>query len=263
MQRILRSICITFALAGLSVPAVEIGRDDFESGALRKPLWIDKAWCEVVDGHGVGGGKAARFFFKGSPDPKKDAWAELRFDLGELRTEVWFAYALFIPQNYRMKRSANNKFFRIWGREYGDADKLGASMWGRQPFDGFARLKGDWDSTGGGMGEAGKGCDGFITAADLGAWMRIMVHIKAATAEAKGTMRIWKNGVLVIDNDGTVNSWKEQGVHAYRYGYLLGAANSGFTEDTYLFIDDVVFGTTRADVDIAAHPPGGQAQPSR
>ncbi len=99
------------------------------------------------------------------------------------------------------------------------------------------------------MGEAGKKFANFIAAPDLGTGMQIMVHVEAATPEVKGTMQIWKNGVLIIDNPNKIDLYKKGSIHAYRYGYLLGWANTGFDEDTDLYIDDVVFGTTRADVD--------------
>lgn len=239
-----------------AVSGSEIAKDDFESGTLSGPLWISNASVLVVEGQAVSGTRAARFHFTGKPDPKADAWAELRFDLGKPYRDLWFAYALFIPKNYAHRRNANNKFFRLWGTDYGDKEKIGASTWANSPPDGFSRLRCDWDSTGGGMGEGGKNHPDFITAADLGRWMRIMIHCEAATADVKGTIQIWKNGTLIIDNANQVALYKDGGIHAYKQGYLLGWANSGFTEDTDFYIDDVVFGSARSDVESAAAPAG-------
>jgi hypothetical protein len=241
--RILPLCCL---LAGAAWSS-EIAKDDFESGKLGKPLWIGDTYVSVVEGQAVSGTKAARFHFSGSP--AGDALAELRFDLGKPYRDLWFAYSFYIPKNYTHRQSGNHKFFRLWGTDYGDKEKIGASTWGNSPADGFSRLRCDWDSTGGGMGEGGKNYPNFITAADLGTWMRVMIHCEAATAEVKGTIQIWKNGTLIIDNPNQVALYKEGSIHAYKQGYLLGWANKGFAEDTDFYIDDVVFGTTRADVE--------------
>lgn len=228
-----------------------IAGDNFENGMLAKPLWVDKAWVGVTNVQACSGKWSAGFHFRGSKDPTKDTTAELRFDLGKAYRDLWFSYSLYIPKNYHLRNGKNNKFFRLWGTDYSDPEKIGASTYGNRPFDGFALLTCEWNATGGGMGEAGSKCANFIAAGDLGTWMRIMVHVEAATPDVKGTLQIWKNGDLIIDNTHKMDLYKDGGVHAYRYGYLLGWANTGFDEDVDLYIDDVLFGTTQSDVVVA------------
>ena len=56
----------------------------------------------------------------------------------------------------------------------------------------------------------------------------------------------WVNDKLVVDAHNL--SWEGAPCGAstfLRNGYLMGWANSGFTDNTDVFIDDVVFSTTR------------------
>jgi hypothetical protein len=238
-----------------SANAEVLFEDDFESGTFGKTVvsaststtarWGDRPSVAVVQTRPKTGRYSAQFRFANDADG--DAWSELRFDLGKLNTAVWMQYDLYIPANYQHRPSGNNKFFRLWGADYGDQEKVGASTWDIDSGGGICRLNGDWN-TGPGMGEHGAGNSPFIASADLGTWMTVKIYVKAATATANGTLNIWKNNTLIINNTNTMNNYTAGNSHAYRYGYLLGWANTGFNQTTDMYIDNVVIGTTEADL---------------
>lgn len=242
-----------------STHAAVLYKDDFEVGSLKYVLsaakWLESDSANVTVSNAVvkSGRYAAKFHFAGnaSLSADADAWAELRFDLGKVTNELWVKYDLYIPANYVHRKAAssnNNKFIRLWGGSYADKEKVGLSLW---PNGTSSSLQADWD-LGGGVGPDGQVVSSFIGASDLGKWMEVKIYVKAATASAAGTMKVWKNGALVINNTGLMKNYYANETHGYRYGYLLGWSNSGFTQDTDLYIDNVIFGTLEADVGGAA-----------
>jgi hypothetical protein len=251
--RLFKGIVAAMALTAASTAsfASVIFKDGFETGNLSftsgGAKWTDWPDVTVSTTQKRTGSYAAKFHFGN--------WAELRFDLGQLYSEVWISYSLYIPTNYTHRVGGdgpNNKFLRIWGNDYADIEKVGYSTW---PSSGNSDLQADWD-TGTGIGPKGSGTSNFISAADKGKWMTVKIYIKSVTASAKGSMKLWKNGVLLIDDSNAVSNYTAGNAHAYRYGYLLGAANSGFADSTDLFIDDVVFATTEAELSgVAGSPP--------
>jgi len=212
--------------------------------------WTDNADVSVVSGTAKAGAYAAKFHFTGNSDPSADAWSELRFDLGKLTPEVWVKYDLYIPANYSHRGTGNNnKFLRLWGNTYGDYEKIGLSTWTNLVADGYSRLSADWNSTGGGIGEGGQSSSNAIAAADRGKWVTFKIYAKAPTASAYGTIKVWKNDVLIIDDTSQVNNYMSGETHAYRYGYILGWANSGFAQDTDFYLDNVIMGTAQSDIE--------------
>jgi hypothetical protein len=234
--------------------------DDFEDAAAGERFvgrgaggfaWIDLAWVSASDRIARSGDVSAEFAFEGSE--ADGAWSQLAFDLGALYREVTLAFALYVPNGeepyggaaYRHRGGANNKFFRLFpGPDYeggyGSGEKVGASFWGQD--DGFSHLMDDWAEDGTaavGPGFAADTVPSFLGAAELGRWTRMRIEVIAATAKGSGpgAIRIYKDGVLVSEEHP--DNFTEGQPHAYRFGYLLGTANSGFDEDTFLFADDV------------------------
>lgn len=217
--------------------------DDFSSGDFSftqgNAKWGSKVRVSVVE---KDGNPAANFTYIGSHDLSEDAFAELRFDLGTVYSELWLSYDLFIPSNYHHRdatSSDNNKMLRLWHTKYGDAEKVGVSAW--QNGKGMSVAIADWAKPGQGVGPKGEKIEDFINASDLGKWMRIKVYARAATANKKGTLKLWKNNKLLMNNEGLLDNYAANEKHGYRFGYLLGWSNSGFNEDTHLWIDNVVF----------------------
>lgn len=243
-------IVAVLAVASSVSSATIIFQDDFETGGLAKVLtsvlgtakWGTKTSVAVVSTTLARSGNNAAKFSYGN-------WAELRFDLGKLHPEVWMQMDLYIPSNYVHNSGGdgpNNKLFRLWGNTYDDIEKVGYSNWRNS--SNYSNLITDWNLGGAGIGPKGNGTPNFIGPADLGKWMRIKIQVKAATATSYGTMKLWKNGVLLLDDTNKVNNYTAGESHAYRYGYLLGWANSAFVQATDLYIDDVIFATSESEL---------------
>ncbi len=219
--------------------------DDFETGDLSHTdggaSWGAATRVTVVDTRALSGTQSAQFYYEGNPSlaPTADAFAELRYDLGALYPDLWTAFELFIPDNYEHRdaeSSDNNKLFRLWGDTYSDKEKVGFSMW---PTNGLSRTRAVWNESAG-WEAMGEGYTDFVSAADLGQWVSVLIHTRAATLQTPGTLELWKNGELVVSNIDVVDNYTDGGKHAYQRGYLLGWSNSGFTEETFLYIDNVI-----------------------
>lgn len=233
-----------FLQPGASQGAV-IFKDGFESGNLSNGYWLGTQSVSVSSDRAYAGSRSAKFSYSAGAN----SFSELRFDLKSLYKEVWIGFKLYIPANYAHLSVSpnNNKFFRLWPNDYNDCEKVGASTW--QQGGGVSRLDGDWgQSVCGGIGPKGAGARDFIGSADKGKWMDVKIQVIASTSGSFGTLKIWKNGALIVDNTNTVNNYAPGELHAYRYGYLLGWANGGFVEATNLYIDDVVFATAESDL---------------
>jgi len=246
--------------AGLGYPppisAEVIFTDDFSSGDLSKSLgsasWGHATRVDVSGAQNiVGPSSAARFTFEGSSDLSRDAMSELRFDLGKIYQEVWIQYYLYVPSNYYHRDASgsdNNKMLRIWGQNYSDGEKVGLSTWPES--SGASRVMADWSLRGQSIGQKGDRYSSFISSSDRGKWMKIRVQVSAARSTGDyGTIRVWKNDELVINNYQTVDNYHSGEPHGYRYGYLLGWSNSGFNETTLMYIDGVTFATSVNDLD--------------
>ena len=168
-----------------------------------------------------------------------DAWAEMRFDLGQIFTRVDIHYDLFIPSNYAHRDATgpdNNKFFRLWPTDYGDLQKVGASL----GYDaGYSKIGEDYVTAGNtSISTNVTSTNGFVTADDLNAWMAVKIVVIAPTDSQAGVIEIYKNNVLFHSSNSVQY---HAGTQGYRHGYLLGWANSGFTNTTYLHIDNLKF----------------------
>jgi len=237
----------------LSGQAAVLFKDSFESRnfltAINGARWLSQTEVTISSKVAKSGGYSAQFHFAGNPDLNADAWSEMRFDLGVQNKELWIKFDLYIPTNYVHRATGtaqtNNKLLRLWGTTYDDKGKVGFSMWANH---GDSLLQGDWNS-GGGTGPKGNSLPNFISASDLGKWMTVKIYVKAPASDLiPGTMKLWKNGLLVIDDTNLLKDFYSGETNAFRYGYLLGWSASGFTEDTNLYIDNVIFGTQESDM---------------
>ena len=157
-------------------------------------------------------------------------------------------YDLYIPSNYYHREdapSANNKaFVHLWTGEYSGGRGLGAGF-EVQP-DGAGGSIVDFhpfrpdsshlrDPIRGGKG---------IELSDRGTWVEFICQIKAASpANNDGIARVWKTpqgGTKKLIFERTdVKLYNADGNY-FEHGYLLGWSNSGFTNTTTLYIDNVV-----------------------
>jgi hypothetical protein len=94
------------------------------------------------------------------------------------------------------------------------------------------------------------------TDAYRGRWIKLELHSKAATApgSADGVLQYYRDGLPVVDIRN-VNGYQTLGSNVWKVGYLLGWANSGFTDTTYAYLSNIVFSTTRLTSTVATASP--------
>ena len=255
------------------VPATPYFEDGFESGDL-KSNHDGFRWAGGQGGAGGDempivtgalarpGAKSLRFRFVGGPT-SDDAWSEQRFRLGRKLSEVYISFSLYIPgpgdahlgtASYRHRDDPagpiNNKVFRLWDVDYNRSDvQFGFST--RLMPGGLSRLTREWLVRGsdGRLQEnsTGNAYPEWITDQDRGHWIQVQIRgrLSRGPNADDGLIQVWKNGRLVVDQQG-MHFWSDwAGANNYFLnGYLLGWANSGFDETTHLYVDDVVISAT-------------------
>lgn len=185
--------------------------------------------------------------------------AEKRFNMGRQLAAVWIEFYLHLPSNYLHRYRGNNKFIRLWGDSYGSLSKVGASTYEvtgmvsgeSSPSSRFYTEHVLYTTTGIGLGGSyNPGPDGFGANADPGTmlnrWTRVRMYFKAptqigsATQSADSHVTVWFDDSKVVDFN-TYKSNLDPDDNYYQNGYLLGWANSGFTDETDLHLRDIKF----------------------
>jgi len=206
-----------------------------------------------------GGQCSAEFTFGGNSDSTDDAWAEWRFQLTKPVTEAWVAWSAYYPGAgdvakgtapyvHRAVSPNNNKLLRLWDEDYGAYRlKLGFSL----TAGALSNITTEYGTNGTGVGRFGSQyARDAISPAVLGRWIRFVAHVRTATAANNdGVIELWQDGVKVITNT-TLPIYPSGGLGNYfRYGYLLGWANSGFAETTKVWLAKVVIASSQALTD--------------
>jgi hypothetical protein len=186
-----------------------------------------------------------------------NAFAEQRWRLENGRTEreLWMRYALRVPKNYVHENvpdifgeswtaSDNNKLWAIWQDAY-STQGTGSNL--RMEFrpDGNGGSVWDVDVSNGGEGTQSFP---FITVPDdRGKWMYICVRVvtESTPAASDGSITVWRKWADGADTWEQTHSVTGQpykapdvGVAGWSAGYLMGADNSGYMEETEFLIDD-------------------------
>lgn len=253
------------ALVSAQGTAGIIFQDDFESCGRTKTqngfTWLSGTRTTVNTANPKNGSCALELAYQASPSGS-DSFAEQRFYLGANYPDIWVKYDLFIPANYchrTQSSSTNNKgFVDMWEGQY--TANVGVAMNPNFWADGTCQ------STNSMFVSAPRSTDPFfnkgghhyskefldrysIRTSDRGKWMEVITHYKYATAAKNdGMVQIWltpqgesQRQILNM----TQGNWYVAGARGFDNGYLLGWANSGFTEQTKFYIDNIVFSTTR------------------
>lgn len=207
------------------------------------------------------GRHAMRFYY-----PAGEAHSEQRFSLGGVYDEIWIRYWLRVPINFDMTVSAgtgnNNKFFALWQDAYATKGTGGNIQWNfwRQD-NGGARFTFSM-SNADGSGHHGEYRD-FMTIADRGRWMQIVLYAKrASTATSNdGEARIWRRWegetefTLISESTDKNLRPPDAGPAGWQAGYILGWANSAYTENTEYLLDDFTVSATSLLYESAAPKP--------
>jgi uncharacterized protein YjdB len=212
------------------------------------------------------GAYSMKFSYSGSADLCADAWSEQRFQFGENLPEVWLEYYIYLPKGTEGTAKfthrkpvcsresdpngtvSNNKFLALWDTAY-SIDKGGSVRTlleyrrTSRGADGDSYMYGMWGTdtrTAGDYGQPGSGWDPAFTDAMRGRWVQVRVHAKVADskAAANGMLQLWVDGALKINMQNLDLAPGAGGARWFRNGYLMGWANSGFDQNTAVYIDD-------------------------
>lgn len=249
-------LALTLTLATVTTQAGVIFQDGFEAGnlALRQNgfSWGSSKDAGASNERAKSGSYSLKFTFAGVTSGQ-DSFSEQRFNLGGNYTEIWMSYDLYIPANYVHRTqtdSSNNKgFLYLWSGDYNSPSGpgMGPNLWPMNETTGPASY-GTQYVWGPGWGKHfWSAMPKAIESADLGKWVQIVAHYKYATsANNNGVAEIWKtrDGVQTKLMGITNGDWYVPGQPGFDQGYLLGWANSGFSQTTIFYIDNVVVSTT-------------------
>lgn len=258
MKTNLSALFLLFILSVLIAPniyAVTFS-DSFESGDLTASDSNGFKWMPKNERTGVvkrsdskNGDYSLRFIY-----PAGVFISERRFDMGKAYPEIWIKYWLRVPVNFIHEKSinsnwaSNNKLFALWMDQYtskGDGPTVVWEFW--KNGEGGSNLAVHYNK--GGYGGTNKQVQftPFIKYPDdQGRWMKIIMHIKAATSRLSndGVIQMWRRW----DDEGNFTKFHElndaniasppNGPLGWQKGYLMGWSNSGFKEDTEWLIDD-------------------------
>jgi hypothetical protein len=218
-------------------------QDSFDTGQ-RSATVNGFAWADHTDGVTVSTSKALsgsyslQFPFQGVP-LGDDSWQEQRLRFGKAYTELWVKFDLYVPSNYyhRQDGASNNKFFAIFNNNYTPGFQVNFST--RPNGSGGSNIEVHYFQ--GGHEQPVQTGGALIGSTDLGKWMRIVMHFKVPSSltSADGVQELWKNGQQVYSNKALASN----GPSGYNYmdeAYVLGWANSGFTDLTTMCVDDFV-----------------------
>ena len=236
-----------------------IFEDGFESGDLNGAVggsWYGGTRRTVTDEAARTGSHALRFEYVGDEDPGADAFSEIRATFsGSDAPEIWLEWYLFVPENYAHRDDPggpdNNKFVIV-----GYDDKL-HGRW-QEPGGWTTRMEINPDPAEGALsrgrivyGNEDTGVSanfdledsrpsGVIHEEDLGRWVRYGYHVRLADSIAarNGEVSLYKDGVLFAHNRNVPLAGFESATPINCFE-LMGWANSGFTETTVFYIDDV------------------------
>ena len=140
---------------------------------------------------------------------------------------------------------SNNKFWRITELWTGSCVNMSLEAYPSSTVGWITRPRPMWGNPCDGIGSSEyrmKHSDGLVKDEDLGRWNHWRFHIKVSDpGQNNGVFKMWKDGTLVINETALPNDPQDHTRSKYLTGYLMGWANSGFSEDTLIFIDDIQF----------------------
>jgi hypothetical protein len=214
------------------------------------------------------GEHSVQLTYRGS-ESGRGAIAQLAWTLDEAIDpgEIWIEYYIYFPDGteglgsaeYRMRYkspSGGGKIIRVWGGEkaqgYDKGYKTGASFTTQQGFAGGSRLyfhhwlQEERTLVNVGRMQGLEGADGQPPGIiHRGEWLRFRWHFKTASGPGRPDASLrWWIGENLVARQLHMNGWRreEQGnENTFRAGYFMGNTNSGFDEETHVYLDDFRF----------------------
>lgn len=221
--------------------------------------WRDSTSAQVsnlVDRENKSGGKSLQFFYKGNTDINIDAWAEQRVDLQGQFPELWIAFDILVPANYYNRGAGsdggeNDKVMIVYNDFTGNTTMVDFENFTYSGL-GSCYLNAQYKVNNTNIGFAGtysspvkdtynlfgKNYKFIDQTVDAGKWLHLVFHVKLATSStaSDGVTQVWKNGQKILENLNVPNF--NSSYNHFSGLYLMGWANTGYTQDTYFYIDN-------------------------
>ena len=273
IRKILKIVILVSLVMMPNISLAAFFQDGFESGDLTHAengaRW-NSAVSVVTAENGVvpaNGSYMAKFRFD-TTGGQIAPGAELRFLLGSHKTETYIQYKVWIPNNFNPTNSSNNKLIRIWdenanysastnkmGAEYRDYDDVG-NIFRAYPITTVNSNSNAScaDITAGPIRDWGWP-EYHAPSTSLGKWQTWEWHFKSDSGIGDGAIQWWVDGQLVLNEVNKPWLGAPCAPGYFLAGYLFGSANSGFTTQTNIYMDDVVFSDTYIGVTSDTIPP--------
>lgn len=244
---------LCFAAEGdLGTPWIE---DSFESGDFSTSLKKGEGnlkWSpsnvSISSSYSKSGSYSAQFVFGPNSDGE-DSWRELGFRFDSAVSEIWIVYWILYPENYyhrSQSSSSNNKFFQL---NYNGAPKQMLTIESAVQGGGSSQMRRFLSTTQKPDGSnnwtvTDSDTNNFIGSSGefqivLGQWTKVMIYYKAGSdgISNDGRAEIWINDQLYHALDWPF--WEPDNQGRINGGYILGWSNSGFSQATRIYVDDV------------------------
>jgi len=258
--------CLCFTSPSHGTPYFQ---DSFESGdklhVENGVKWLGAAGSVTPSSDTARTGTKSLKFQYPATSSGSDSTSEQRFSLGSARNDVYIRYYIKFPSNYtiRNEEPGNNKFIEIWGEEpnYGtDTQLAGSEAWATT--SGVMQLgpTAYMNSAKALSYVAGSSYNHIwwhgvlnswtLTSNDLNKWLCFEWHFKKDTGTGNGSLEFFVDGNKKWGS--TSLSFAGAPTASYfKTGYLMGWSNSGFNQNTAIYIDDVVISDSYVGPDSA------------
>ncbi len=239
--------------------------DNFESYAVgAQPSgspWLSNGifpGVNVTDTIAASGNKSLEFIFKGTSNCT-DSTEEANFDLGQVYPNLWFDSWWYFPNGTDDLGSAryynrdqafcgsegsnNNKFIDFWGTQLSNPGDSRAAynyvlfcmqLWRENSnfISGIDLLLNqnyvipDYN---------------LVTNSTVGHWVRVRTYMKSSSGYGvhDGGFKLWVGNNLIWNITNEDTSYSTAYSLGMRYGYLMGWSNSGFNNETHVYLDNV------------------------
>lgn len=259
LQTLIILLCLCFASISHSAPYFQ---DSFESSDKKHTEngagWLSSGSNVTVSTDTARTGSYSLKFSYPSTASGTDSSAEQRFTLGSAKNDVYVRYYIKFPPNYiiRADNPSNNKMIEMWGEESNystDTQLTGCEAW----------------NTTSGVAELGPTAylnsskqlsylsgsvynhtwwygilnSWKLTSNDLNKWLCFEWHFKKDSGAGDGALEFFVDGVKKWGSTSLAFAGAPTSSY-FKTGYLLGWSNSGFAQNTTIYIDDVKISDT-------------------
>jgi hypothetical protein len=219
-------------------------------------VWAGSGFGGVSSSPGIGkdwtakeGSHSLRFRY-----PPNEPMAEQRFYMTNFYPEIWVRFWVRVPVNY-VHGTGNHKFFVLSMGEYSNQSPQNTKViWEYRP-GGTAQassLDFSYDAYNGAGNSGPIQGTPFMSPADQGRWMQMVLHVKASSSgrSADGVIETWRR----FEEEGTFTKFHEKTdtilemqpslTQGFNSGFVLGYANpSSFSVETEFLVDTIEFST--------------------